>query len=125
MVYAWRLRQHSARKHIRDLEMMRYCVSLLSMSKIGPVTMSMVTFSLFSCVVLAESPSPPKQGPQTGIEGVISAGPIHGGPSRQGVSDSRPLANTEFLVAKENRTVKSFQTDDQGRFQVSLLPGHY
>ena len=87
--------------------------------------MSMVFLTLFSCVVLAESPSPPKQEPQTGIEGVISVSPIHGGPSRQGVSDSRPLANTEFLVAKENRTVKSFQTDDQGRFQVSLLPGHY
>ena len=87
--------------------------------------MSMVFLTLFSCVVLAESPSPPKQEPQTGIEGVISVSPIHGGPSRQGVSDSRPLANTEFLVAKENSTVTSFHTDDQGRFQISLLPGHY
>ena len=56
---------------------------------------------------------------------MISAGPIHGGPSRQGVPDSRPLANIEFLVTKENSTVTSFQTDAEGRFHVSLLPGHY
>ena len=105
--------------------MKRYCVSLLSMSKIYLVTMSMVSLTLFSCVVLAESPSPPKHEPETGLAGGISVSPMHGGPSRQGVPDSRPLANTEFLVAKENSTVTSFQTDDQGRFQISLLPGHY
>ena len=87
--------------------------------------MSILSLTLFSCVVLAESPSPPKQQPETGIAGVISVSPIHGGPSRQGVLDSRPLANAEFLVAKENSTVTSFHTDDQGRFQISLLPGHY
>jgi hypothetical protein len=85
----------------------------------------MVSLTLLSCVVLAQSPSPQKRDPETGVEGVILVGPIHGGPSRQGVPDSRPLASTEFLVAKENSTVTSFHTDDQGRFQVSLLPGHY
>jgi hypothetical protein len=85
----------------------------------------MVSLTLFSGVVLAESPSPPKREPETGVEGVISISPIQGGPSRQGVPDSRPLANAKFIVAKENSTVTSFQTDDQGRFQISLLPGHY
>ena len=125
MACARRLRQRLARKNIRDLEMKRYCVSLLSMCKICPVIISVVSLVLFSCVVFAESPSPPKQDPETGVEGVISVSPIHGGPSRQGVSDSRPLANAEFLVAKEHSTVTSFQTDDQGRFKISLLPGHY
>lgn len=56
---------------------------------------------------------------------MISVSPIRGGPSRQGILDSRPLANTEFLVKKENAAVASFKTDDQGRFRISLPSGHY
>ena len=63
--------------------------------------------------------------PGTGLEGVILAGPVRGGPSRQGVPDSAPLANTEFVVEKGNTTVATFSTDQQGRFQISLPPGHY
>lgn len=85
----------------------------------------MVLLALSSRLVLAETQSTPKPVPETGLEGVISAGPIQGGPSKQGVPDSRPLANTEFLVEKKNSTVASFKTDDQGRFRISLPPGHY
>jgi hypothetical protein len=63
--------------------------------------------------------------PATGIEGVISIGPIRGGPSRVGVADSKPLANVAFVVKNEKATVASFTTDDQGRFKVPLAPGHY
>jgi hypothetical protein len=63
--------------------------------------------------------------PATGIEGVISIGPIRGGPSRLGVADSKPLANVAFVVKNEKTTVASFVTDDQGRFKVALAPGHY
>jgi hypothetical protein len=63
--------------------------------------------------------------PATGIEGVISIGPIRGGPSRVGVADSKPLANVAFVVKNEKTTVASFTTDDQGRFKVPLAPGHY
>jgi hypothetical protein len=93
------------------------------MRKPYPLLILVVLLALFSRFVLAETQSTPKPG--TGLEGVISAGPIQGGPSRQGVPDSRPLANTEFLVEKENSTVASFKTDDQGRFQISLPSGHY
>ena len=44
---------------------------------------------------------------------------------REGVPDSRPLANTTFDVKKGDQTVASFTTDDQGRFRISLPPGHY
>ena len=100
-------------------------MSLLSMRKPYPLPIFVVLLALFSHFVLAETPSTPKPEPETGLEGVISAGPIQGGPSRQGVPDSRPLANTEFLVEKENSTVASFKTDDQGRFRISLPSGHY
>jgi hypothetical protein len=95
------------------------------MRKSYPLLIPVVLLALFSRFALAETHSTPKPEAETGLEGVILAGPIQGGPSRQGVPDSRPLANTEFLVEKENRTVASFKTDDQGRFQVSLPSGHY
>jgi hypothetical protein len=36
-----------------------------------------------------------------------------------------PLANATFAVEKNHAEVTSFITDDQGRFRVSLPPGHY
>ena len=77
--------------------------------------------ALFCCVARAEtSPTP-----GTGLEGSISLHSISGGPVRQGVPDSRPLADTAFVVQKENQTVATFTTDAQGRFRISLPPGHY
>lgn len=63
--------------------------------------------------------------PGTGVEGTITTGPVRGGPSRIGVPDSKPLGNTAFVAENQNGTVTSFSTDDQGRFRVSLDPGHY
>jgi hypothetical protein len=62
---------------------------------------------------------------RTGIEGVITVGPVHGGPARVGVPDSRPLADTDFVVQNDKGPVTSFTTDAQGQFRVSLAPGHY
>jgi hypothetical protein len=62
---------------------------------------------------------------KTGMEGVITVSPIHGGPARVGVPNSRPLANTDFVVQNDKGTVTSFTTDAQGQFRVSLAPGHY
>jgi hypothetical protein len=89
------------------------------------IPIAVVFLVLFSRVGLAQPPSTPKPEPETGIEGVISAGPIGGGPSRQGVPDSKPLANIEFVVTKGNSVVASFRTDDRGRFRISLPAGHY
>jgi hypothetical protein len=62
---------------------------------------------------------------KTGVEGVITVSPIHGGPARLGVPNSRPLANTDFVVQNDKGPVSSFTTDAQGRFRISLAPGHY
>ena len=61
----------------------------------------------------------------TGIEGKITIGPIQGGPSRPGFPDSKAFANATFVVENEKGLVTSFTTDDKGRFQISLGPGHY
>ena len=81
--------------------------------------------TLFCGVVIAQTQTPLPSESGTGLEGVISVSPIQGGPSRMGVPDSRPLANTAFVVKQENRIVTSFNTDDQGGFRISLPSGHY
>ena len=63
--------------------------------------------------------------PTTGLEGVITISPIHPGPTRADVPSSAPLANAAFEVANEKGPVASFTTDAQGRFRISLAPGHY
>jgi hypothetical protein len=54
------------------------------------------------------------------LEGSISLHGISGGPVKQGVPDSKPLANTTFVVKQGDLTITSFTTDDQGRFRISL-----
>ena len=61
----------------------------------------------------------------TGIEGTVSISPSHGGPIRQGVSDSAPLAKTVFEVTTKTGPVTTFTTDDSGHFRIPLVPGVY
>jgi Prealbumin-like fold domain len=74
--------------------------------------------------VCASTGQTPSAG-QSGIEGVITISPANPGPTRVGAAASMPLANATFAVEKNNGEVTSFTTDDQGRFRVSLPPGHY
>jgi hypothetical protein len=69
----------------------------------------------------AQTPS----GTETGIEGVITISPTQPGPVRADAPASEPLANTAFVVEKENAAVASFTTDDHGHFRIQLPPGHY
>ena len=64
--------------------------------------------------------------PQSGIEGVITVSPWHPGPVRVDEPVSKPLANATFVVQTEaNAGASEFTTDTDGRFRVSLPPGHY
>ena len=72
------------------------------------------------CVSTGQTPSPA----ESGIEGIITISPANPGPTRVGAA-ATPLANATFAVEKNNGEVSSFITDEQGRFRVSLPPGHY
>jgi hypothetical protein len=78
-----------------------------------------------ACFSPAQTSPTPMPEPGTGIEGVILVSPIHGGPIRPGVPSSKPLANNTFVVATGKGVIAEFTTDDQGKFHVSLAPGHY
>ena len=73
------------------------------------------------CASIGQTPS----AGESGIEGVITISPANPGPSRIDAAASAPLANATFAVEKNNGEVTSFITDEQGRFRVSLPPGHY
>jgi Prealbumin-like fold domain len=74
--------------------------------------------------VCASTGQTPSAG-ESGIEGAITISPANPGPTRVDGPGSMPLANATFAVEKNNTEVTSFITDDQGRFRVSLPPGHY
>ena len=85
----------------------------------------LILLALFCCVAGAETQPTPSPEAGTRLEGSISLHNISGGPVREGVPDSRPLANTTFVVTKGDLAIASFTTDDQGRFRIALPPGHY
>ena len=106
---------------------MIYYTSIQSpLNKQQSLELLLILLGLFCCVarVTEAQPTPPPEA-GTGLEGSISLHSISGGPVKQGVPDSRPLANTTFVVTKGDLTVASFTTDDQGRFRISLPSGHY
>jgi hypothetical protein len=74
-----------------------------------------------ACLSVGQTPS----GSGTGIEGVITISPAQPGPTRADAPSSQPLANTAFVVENEKGEGASFTTDDQGRFRISVPPGHY
>jgi hypothetical protein len=69
----------------------------------------------------AQTPTP---GP-SGIEGVIMVSPSRPGPIHKDSPSAAPAADLKFVVKKEDATVASFTTDAEGRFHISLPPGHY
>jgi hypothetical protein len=85
----------------------------------------LLTILIFIIVPAVFSSAQTQPEPGTGIEGVVTIAPIHPGPAVEGMPSSTPLTNTTFVVENEKGMVTSFTTDDQGRFRVSLAPGHY
>jgi hypothetical protein len=73
------------------------------------------------CVSTGQTPS----AGESGIEGVITISPVNAGPIRDDAAASAPLANATFVVENKNGEATSFRTDGQGRFRLSLAPGHY
>ena len=90
-----------------------------------PLAFAVVLFALLGSFALAETSPTPSAPGDTGLEGLITISPVHGGPVREGVDSSGPLAKTAFVVRQGDRVVAKFVTDEQGRFRVPLSPGKY
>jgi hypothetical protein len=63
----------------------------------------------------------------SGVEGIVMVSPVWPGPIKKGSEkpNMAPVASAVFSVANEKGTVTSFTTDSEGRFRLSLSPGHY
>jgi hypothetical protein len=88
------------------------------------------SFALFLALLLMSgtlSSGESETGRGTGIEGVVTVSPIRPGPTRKESESPNvaPLPNAAFSVANEKGTVTFFTTDNEGRFRLSLSPGHY
>ena len=71
---------------------------------------------------VAETPPPGT----SGIEGTIVVSPSRPGPIRKDDGPSvAPVRNAQFAIKAGDATVKTFTTDNEGRFQAALPPGHY
>ena len=84
-----------------------------------------ILVTLAGCVARAGTQPAQEPGAGSSLEGLVVLHGISGGPVTQGVPDFRPLANTTFEVKKGEATAATFTTDEQGRFRISLPPGHY
>jgi len=84
-----------------------------------PIILGLLVMTV--CVCVGQTPS----GVETGIEGLITISPTQPGPIRADSPGSKPLTNAAFVVENEKGEVASFTTNDQGRFRISLSPGHY
>lgn len=84
-----------------------------------------ILVTLTGCVALTGTEPALESNAGSGLEGLVVLHGISGGPVTQGVPDYRPLANTIFEVKKGEAIAATFTTDEQGRFRISLPPGHY
>ena len=87
-------------------------------------------FALFLALLLMNgtlSSAESEAGRGSGIEGVVMVSPIWPGPIKKGseIPNVAPVPSAVFSVANEKGTVTSFTTDGEGRFRLSLSPGHY
>ncbi|MFN2622311.1 MAG: hypothetical protein ABR611_05645 [Chthoniobacterales bacterium] len=85
--------------------------------------MAALFFALIPFMTLAATPTASPL--SSGIEGVILISPSHPGPVRKDQPDAAPAANVTFAVMREDARITSLTTDSEGRFRVSLPPGHY
>ena len=82
--------------------------------------------TLFAFTAFGAKAATPTPSPMTsGIEGVILVSPSRPGPTRENVPNTAPVANVAFVVTGTEGRAASFTTDADGRFRVSLPPGHY
>src|SRR6185369_9248392 len=63
----------------------------------------------------------------TGIQGIVTVSPTRPGPIRRGAEHANiaPLPNAAFTVSTDKGEIASFATGADGKFRVSLPPGHY
>jgi len=82
------------------------------------LTTALASITILTCSCLGSSPD-------SGVEGIVTISPTRPGPLRRDDPVSKPLSDTVFVVQAGEKTVATFTTDKEGRFRVTLPPGHF
>ncbi len=61
----------------------------------------------------------------TGVMGQVLRGPVAPGPERVGSADEEPFSALFHVLNGNEVEVTSFESDEEGRFEVALAPGNY
>jgi hypothetical protein len=85
------------------------------------LVMTALLVSFFPLISMSNTPTPSP----SAVEGLILVSPSRPGPLRKEDSGGAPAGNIEFVVKKGNLNVEAFTTNAEGRFRISLPPGHY
>lgn len=86
--------------------------------RLNYVTLAVV---LFACAATFTAVAQP----ESGVQGTITIGPTRAGPIKPDTPASMPLPQTAFVAKADDGAEISFVTDAEGRFRVTLPPGHY
>lgn len=78
-----------------------------------------------STVINNATATPPSSSTDSGIEGTVTIGPVCAVVQENDPCPDKPYQATYTVLTTSGTKVIQFQTDEQGRFQISLAPGDY
>ena len=85
--------------------------------------MRIIPFLLFVLLLAACLPTP--QPTDSGIEGVVTIGPMCPVVQENVPCPDRPYQAALTVLTVSGNKITQFRTDEQGRFRVDLAPGNY
>ena len=95
------------------------------MVKTKYIPIFILLFSMVACV--QEMPITPPPTPSSGIESLVTEGPMCPGPVAIGDTQcqDQPYQETISILDANNKPITQFQTDVFGSIQIPLAPGNY
>jgi hypothetical protein len=94
------------------------------MSRKTLLTTLIISISLFACN--QANPFTPSPTLSSGIEGIVTEGPMCPGPTRIGnPCPDQPYQTTITILDTQGKQLAQVQTDDSGEFKIPLAPGTY
>jgi hypothetical protein len=87
--------------------------------------MGRLFYLIVPLVIIAACGSIPPTPSDSGIEGVVTIGPMCPVIRVDTPCPDKPYQATLTILTRNNKKVMQFRTDDEGRFRVDLAPGDY
>jgi hypothetical protein len=110
------------RYSVYSSEISDWCLRFMSRKTF--LTTLIISISLFACN--QANPFTPSPTLSSGIEGIVTEGPMCPGPTRIGnPCPDQPYQTTITILDTQGKQLAQVQTDDTGHFKIQLKPGTY